>query len=40
MTHPRNGQHLILGRWQDADDPDAVDAAALMWDAIEAKRAA
>ena len=28
MTHPRDGQHLILGRWQDADGQDAVDAAA------------
>ena len=28
MTNPRDGQHLILGRWQDADGQDAVDAAA------------
>lgn len=28
MTHPRDGRHLILGRWQDADGQDAVDAAA------------
>ncbi|WP_042245106.1 aldehyde dehydrogenase (NADP(+)) [Paracoccus sp. PAMC 22219] len=28
MTHPRDGQHLIFGRWQDADGQDAVDSAA------------
>ena len=28
MTHPRDGQHLILGRWQDGDGQDAVDSAA------------
>ena len=31
MTYPRDGQHLILGRWQDADGQDAVDAAASSW---------